>query len=357
MRCQRKIWPILAAIGCFISSPAAALDVNFDIYPGPDGIIGTPDDIPAAAGDEITDQYMSLGVIIENALSSTGEPGLYVIPQGGPGSSTQDIIPTTPPFAAGTLDIPGDLTTSSTGFVRFIIFPSAVDFSVDLLDVEGSGTPGTGNTFVQVTLTDGSIVNLPVPSGPTGNQVTVGYSAPEGSEIQEVFISLNNGVPGGESAAIDTFVFTPPDTPGGGCWLTSGGFLNAYANHGRNYRHSFGGNVGPPPSGAWEHVDHGNGLNFHSNDAHIVECFNDGGPGPANPKADDNVARFEGTGRLNNEDGYAFYAEVIDRGEPGKHDRYAITVYRISDGEVFIDISDKLSGGNIQIHPPNPSLF
>lgn len=324
--------------------------VDFDTFPGPDGQPGTPDDIVVVPGTEITDQYEGFGVMIENALSATGFPGLYAIPQGNPGTTTDDIIPTSPPNAAAPLDIPGDLETSSTGFVRITIFPSADDFCLDLLDVEGSGIPGTGNTFVRVGLESGGSVTLPVPSGPSGSQQSVCYVAPVADPIATLFVSLNDGALGGESSAIDSLRFTR--TPGR-CWLTTGGHLKG-ALKGKSV-HSFGGNVGPPPSGSWEHIDHSQGLNFHSFDAEIVRCFNDGNAGPGHPKAEDNVAQFRGTGRLNGEFGYDFVATVVDRGEPGKHDRYSIRVFQ--GGTDFIVVDDKrLSGGNVQIHPPNPSL-
>lgn len=329
-----------------------AVEINFDVFPGPDGEFGTADDITVNPGDEITTQYMSAGVIIENAVASTGEPGLYAIPQGPPGSETDDIIPTTPPLAAAPMDIPGDFTTSSTGYIVFRFFPSASDFSLDFLDIEKSGSPGTENTYVDVYLSNSNIVHLLVPSGPNANQETISYAAPGGLDIIKLFVSINNPIPGGESGAVDTLAYTPT----GGCWLTSGGWLNASINGGAKNRHSFGGNVGPPPAGSWEHQDHSNGLNFHSNDAHIDRCYHDGGDGPGHPKANDNVAEFSGTGRLNNVDGFAFEARVIDRGEPGKKDVYGIRVWRVSDDQTFIDVDKMLSGGNIQIHPPNPSL-
>jgi hypothetical protein len=338
---------------CLASGSALAVQVDFDVFPGPDGKFGTADDVAVAPGTEITTQYMSAGVIIENAVASTGEPGLFAVPQGAAGSETNDLVPTTPPNSAAPLDIPGDLTTSSTGYIVFRFFPAASDFSLDFIDIEGSGASGTQRTYVDVHLSDGTVPHLLVPSGPTGGSSTVSFAAPAGLEIIKIFVSLNNPVLGGESGAVDTLTFNRT----GGCWLTSGGFLNASISN-RKARHSFGGNVGPPPSGAWEHQDHLAGLNFHSNDAHIVECFNDGQVGPGNPRADDNVARFAGTGRLNNEEGYAFEARVIDRGEPSRTgDRYGIRVWRVSDMTVMIDIDANLSGGNIQIHPPNPSLF
>ncbi len=339
--------PVATLAVILAASAAGAVDVNFDVFPGPDGKFGTGDDILVAAGTEITDQYMGVGVIVENAVSSTALPGLYAIPQGGPGSETSDIVPTTPPFAAATLDIPGDLGASSTGWIRFRFFPSATDFSLDMLDVESSGNPGTKNTYIDVKLTSGAVERLLVPAGPNAGQQTISYFAPGGLEIIDIFVSLNNGVVGGESMAVDSLRFAPANR----CWLTSGGWLNAWVNGGRTVRHSFGGNVGPPPAGAWEHQDHGAGLNFHSNNAQIIECTNDGLGGPGHPRATSNTARFRGTGRLNNQPGYAFEARVIDRGEPGRNDQYAIRVWRVSDGKEFIKLDQKLSGGNIQIHP------
>ena len=360
--------PLLLIFGAVFAlalgtSGALAVTVDFDYLPGPDGECGTADDVPMPALTEIVDQYNSCGVTIENTVSSTGNPGLYAVPQGDPGSESYDIVPTTPPHAAAPLDIPMDPNTSSTGFITFTFFPYASDFSIDLIDVEGSGTPGTGNTYIDVFLSsDVSMVaeRLLVPSGPTGNQVMMSYSAPGDDTIAKILIPLNGTVIGGAAAAIDTLVCHVPEEPGG-CWLTSGGWLNAAAKAAARERHSFGGNVGPPPSGAWEHQDHANGLNFHSNDAHIVECYHDGGEGPGNPRAKPNVALFTGTGRLKAaggewEWGYCFDAQVIDRGEPGKKDRYMIEVRDCDSGDVMIYINRQLSGGNIQIHPPNPSL-
>jgi hypothetical protein len=352
---------LAVSLALILAVPAGYADINFDYFPGPDGLCGTGDDKAVPTGTEIIDQYNSCGVTIKNAVASTGEAGLFAIPQGPVGSETNDIIPTTPPHAAAPMDIPQDFSTSSTGFVEITFFPSALDFSLDFIDVESSGTPGSQNTYIDVFLASSlttPATRLFVPSGPTGNQTTMSYVAPPGDTVARIFVSLNDPVLGGESAAIDTLNFTPP----AGCWLTSGGWLNAWTGKGKQTRYSFGGNVGPPPSGSWEHQDHVSGQNFHSNDAYIVECYNDGGAGPGNPKAKPNVALFAGTGRLkaaggNWEDGFCFEAQVIDRGEPGRHDEYAIEVTDCS-GTTFIKHSSaKLSGGNIQIHPPNPSLF
>ena len=152
-------------------------------------------------------------------------------------------------------------------------------------------------------------------------------------------------------------VLTPtPDL----CWITTGGFQNAGATAGSK-DYTFGGNVGPPPRGSWEVVDHNTGDNFHSNDVHIVSCDVIQLTGPDQPGGKKgfkiNQASFEGTGRLNHVDGYIFTGYVQDAGEPqGKkgndQDYFSITVRDPDSFEIVFEASGMLDGGNVQIHPP-----
>lgn len=152
-------------------------------------------------------------------------------------------------------------------------------------------------------------------------------------------------------------VLTPPPDL---CWITTGGFQNAGETAGSK-DYTFGGNVGPPPRGSWEVVDHNTGDNFHSNDVHIVSCevVNLTGPGqPGGKKGFKiNQASFEGTGRLNGVDGYIFTGYVQDAGEPhGKkannQDFFSITVRDPDTLAIVFEASATLDGGNVQIHPP-----
>jgi hypothetical protein len=70
----RRMGPAIAGALCLFGlAGAAAADViviNFDFYPGPDGILGTPDDIPivapstfAAQPEQLTNQFASVGVL------------------------------------------------------------------------------------------------------------------------------------------------------------------------------------------------------------------------------------------------------------------------------------------------------
>jgi hypothetical protein len=151
-------------------------------------------------------------------------------------------------------------------------------------------------------------------------------------------------------------VTPPPDV----CWITTGGFHNAGETAGAK-DYTFGGNVGPPPRGSWEVVDHNTGDNFHSNDVYIVSCEVVQLTGPDQPGGKKgfkiNQASFEGTGRLNGVDGYPFTGYVQDAGEPqGKkandQDYFSITVRDPSSGEIVFEASATLDGGNVQIHPP-----
>ena len=149
----------------------------------------------------------------------------------------------------------------------------------------------------------------------------------------------------------------------GSCWITTGGFQNAgFTSGSKDY--TFGGNVGPPPSGSWQVIDHSNGDNFHSNDVHIVDCIEIDGTGPGQPGGKKgftiNQAFFAGTGRLNGVDGYPFTGYVIDRGEPsGKNgndtDEYSIVVRNPDSNVIVFEATAPLDGGNVQIHPPTGS--
>jgi hypothetical protein len=151
-------------------------------------------------------------------------------------------------------------------------------------------------------------------------------------------------------------VTPPPDV----CWITTGGFHNAGETAGAK-DFTFGGNVGPPPRGSWEVVDHNTGDNFHSNDVHIVSCEVVQLTGPEQPGGKKgfkiNQASFEGTGRLNGVDGFVFTGYVQDAGEPqGKkandRDYFSITVRDPGSGDIVFEASATLDGGNVQIHPP-----
>ncbi|PCJ46374.1 MAG: hypothetical protein COA99_02835 [Moraxellaceae bacterium] len=144
------------------------------------------------------------------------------------------------------------------------------------------------------------------------------------------------------------------------CWITTGGFHNAGDTAGSK-DYTFGGNVGPPPRGSWEVVDHNTGDNFHSNDVQIVHCEVIQLTGPGQPGGKKgfkiNQASFEGTGRLNGEGGYIFTGYVQDAGEPhGKkandQDFFSITVRDPDTLEIVFHASATLDGGNVQIHPP-----
>jgi len=144
------------------------------------------------------------------------------------------------------------------------------------------------------------------------------------------------------------------------CWITTGGFHNAgVQSGGKDF--TFGGNVGPPPSGSWEVIDHNTGDNFHSNNVSITECVEIDGTGPGQPGGKKgfviNQAFFEGVGRLNHVDGYPFTGFVVDRGEPsGKNenqkDQFHIEVRDPMNNVVVFETDFLLDGGNVQIHPP-----
>ena len=159
----------------------------------------------------------------------------------------------------------------------------------------------------------------------------------------------------------------PPSS--GGCWVTGGGFIDPASG-----QDSFGGNAMPMKSGTirgeWENVDHGSGLNMHGEPSYLYcRHVDEPGPGADNGPHHDfttNQAYFGGPARVfqNNawSDGYWFDVVVDDHGEgqgakSGGPDLYHVTIRSLSgpnqSGAVLYDAEGTLSGGNIQLHPPN----
>ncbi len=150
------------------------------------------------------------------------------------------------------------------------------------------------------------------------------------------------------------------------CWVTTGGFFNSGVTSGTK-QCTFGGNIGPPPSGAFEvnfHDGPYDGLRFHTNDINIVRCEDRGSTGPQQPGGkkglEVDTLVFDCTGRLNNTTGFTCDGYLLDAGEPqGKKgndkDQIQLTVYH-SSGAVAAECAGELDGGNVQIHPANPSM-
>ena len=234
-------------------------------------------------------------------------------------------------------------TTSGGGFR-----PSAIDVTINgstqtfdnLLDSNDGEEADTLNLDVtipggttMVTVQAKSVDNLGIGGTPASfDWVAAGLSIPPGDEQEEL------------------------------CWITGGGFLNLDTGTTSGSKtFSFGGNVGPPPHGSWNVVDHETGDKFHTNEVHIVSCEVIAATGPGQPGGkkgfDLNKANFAGTGTLNGIGGCPFTGYVIDAGEPqGK---------KGNDNDVFhLETTDvgfcggsflahgELPGGNFQIHPP-----
>jgi hypothetical protein len=147
------------------------------------------------------------------------------------------------------------------------------------------------------------------------------------------------------------------------CWITGGGFIDLVGDDAAGPKSfTFGGNVGPPPRGSWQIVDHDTGDKFHTNTVNIVSCEvlpDTTGPGQPGGKDgfDKNKANFAGLGTLNGVSGCPFTGFVIDGGEPqGKKSNSNDAFHLETTDEVacagtfFVD--GEMPGGNFQIHPP-----
>jgi len=162
------------------------------------------------------------------------------------------------------------------------------------------------------------------------------------------------------------------------CRITGGGCINEPPGEDQrgHKRNTFGGNASPahagggPTGNEWQHVRRdGNTIlfNFHSHDAHVVEC-SVVPPGPCSPPAENTRADFEGTGKFSigpggrDQDGN-FQAFIIDHREgscPGTGDRdyYSIIVREglvIGAGATVFSIAGEIDCGNLQIHEITPN--
>jgi hypothetical protein len=159
----------------------------------------------------------------------------------------------------------------------------------------------------------------------------------------------------------------PPSS--GGCWVTGGGTIPLGSSD-----DSFGGNAMPMKSGTirgeWENVDHVTGVQMHGEPTYLYcRQVDEPGPGADNGPHHDftiNQAYFGGPARVFANGAwdttYWFDVVVDDHGEgkgakAGGPDLYHVTIRQLaganSSGPILLDANADMSGGNIQIHPPN----
>ena len=245
-------------------------------------------------------------------------------------------------------DVPGyfnfDFSTIKKGKISTVTIDSVTIMDVDLIEGEDPG---------QIILTGPGIPQATISVFDTENGGVATIDGIGLAGVDNVRVEVLG------SSAFAEIVFNESKAPRS-CWITTGGFHNAgVQSGGKDF--TFGGNVGPPPSGSWEVIDHNTGDNFHSNDVHITDCIEIDGTGPGQPGGKKgfviNQAFFEGTGRLNHVDGYPFTGFVVDRGEPsGKNDnqkdQFHIEVRDPVSSVVVFETDFLLDGGNVQIHPP-----
>ena len=218
---------------------------------------------------------------------------------------------------------------------------------VTIMDVEKE--EGEDGTFIELSGPNLPLNLIAIP--PTGDNGVVVISGINLAGVDLMRVNLNG------SAAVASVVYN--ENRESSCWFTFGGFQNAgIQSGGKDF--TFGGNVGPPPSGSIEVNDHNTGAKFHTNDVHIVSCETIQQTGPDQPGGKKgftvNKATFEGVGRLNGVKGYPCEGYVIDAGEPaGKKnkgkDYFEIVVRDPDTNAVVFVASGELDGGNVQLHP------
>jgi len=94
--------------------------------------------------------------------------------------------------------------------------------------------------------------------------------------------------------------------------------------------------------GQLQFVSHDGNMNFHGNEFSTLMMV------------DENKAEFTGTGLLNGTEGYSYWIEVVDGGNPGRgKDTFSI---KITFKSFMYEYSGTLAGGNITVHEVKPEV-
>ena len=166
----------------------------------------------------------------------------------------------------------------------------------------------------------------------------------------------SGGLPGGLLGGLGTQVHAMWEVPND--FMTGGGFFFVQAGDGTcpGSRVNFGFNAGPRPGnptlkGHLNLIDHGCG--FHIEGLTVDDYFRSTNTDP------DHCRDWNGAAKFNGAPGYHYFVTACDYGEPGRHDRFGITVVdQFGNGVYFADNRDGettaeqgvLPGGNIQLH-------
>ena len=249
--------------------------------------------------------------------------------------------------------------------------PNDVDARGAFIEFDFSTLKGTGQVTVNaVTYMDvdreegesGATVFLSGPKIPTSS-FTLEPTGNNGvftvSDVGVEGVSLMRIVLNGSGAVAGVVLGEAPKRP---CWVTTGGFFNAGVTSGAK-QCTFGGNIGPPPSGAFEvnfHSGPNAGAKFHTNDIETLRCENSDSTGPQQPGGkkglEVDTLFFECTGRFNNVSGYTCEGFLLDGGEPagkqGNDPDHIQMIVKDGAGAEVARCEGDLDGGNVQIHPP-----
>ena len=179
-----------------------------------------------------------------------------------------------------------------------------------------------------------------------------------GSAYSQVDCGGTNGggLPGGLLGGLGTQVHAMWEVPND--FMTGGGFFFVQAGQGTcpGSRVNFGFNAGPRPGnptlkGHLNLIDHDCG--FHIEGLTVDDYFRSTNTDP------DHCRDWNGAAKFNGAQGYHYFVTACDYGEPGRHDRFGITVVdQFGNGVYFADNRGSettleegvLPGGNIQLH-------
>lgn len=122
---------------------------------------------------------------------------------------------------------------------------------------------------------------------------------------------------------------------------SQGGFITGggeFLQDGRRRTFGFVAKVqGNGVQGHLEFQDHGGSMNVRSQNMQMVYAANS------------SDGYFSGACKVNGAQGYTFFVQVHDRGQPGSNDDFSVWIYDLFGAQVYTS-GGLLSGGNIRIH-------
>lgn len=246
----------------------------------------------------------------------------------------------------------GNASRSEASVANVSLAVAGNSITADLLQARamamctGSGTTASGSSEIANLVVNGQPITvtgapnqtiaLPVGEVIINEQTGNGTSDITVNALHVIVTGVADVVISQAHADITCQPVPPPPQPGcpGSDFVTGGGWITGTPSAARA---NFGVAGGTKQGGLWGHltyIDHGDGTSVKGTGVTAYSVLSS------------TARHIEGTAEINGQSGFTYAVDVVDNGEPGRNDDFAIT---LSNG---YSASGTLQGGNIQLHTP-----